>query len=368
MTVCTALKKMKSLSKWLACFCSSLLLFYSIYIITANLQTPRRELSGLYILSAYIHIILVTTVKHTDRRKCNVGTPSRSLFTMFPVISKTKVTEVESVTTDTQPSASVTDTQPTPSASDTDTQPTPSASVTDTQPTPSASVNSYDIAEYFGRLKSLNAADTVDLIENVWKPAADYKFPKTTRPNKQSDSCKYTWLLKYDWLVYSKKRNALFCLPCLLFSKKAHSTSSKLVCEGVQFWRSASSKLKEHDNAAQHKYSVVDLDNFIRTRKHPSAAIDVTMNRIESAQIRANRNRLIPIIACVEFLGKNNIALRGHRDDSQYYLADESTGMLFKTFLVKITYSRISISRILNKSNSRCLKQNNRSHPPIYTK
>ena len=127
------------------------------------------------------------------------------------------------------------------------------------------------------------------------------------------------------------------------------------------------SKLKEHDNATQHKYSVVDLDNFIRTRKHPSAAIDVTMNSIESAQIRANRNRLIPIIACVEFLGKNNIALRGYRDDSQYCLADEYTGMLFKTFLIKITYSRISISRILNKSNSRCIEQNNRSNPYQFT-
>ena len=30
-------------------------------------------------------------------------------------------------------------------------------------------------------------------------------------------------------------------------------------------------------------------------------------------------------------------------------------------------YSRISISRILNKSNSRCLKQNKSSHPYQFT-
>ena len=30
-------------------------------------------------------------------------------------------------------------------------------------------------------------------------------------------------------------------------------------------------------------------------------------------------------------------------------------------------YSRISISRILDKSNSRCLEQNNRSHPYQFT-
>ena len=68
----------------------------------------------------------------------------------------------------------------------------------------------------------------------------------------------------------------------------------------------------------------MDLTNFIRTSKNPSNSIDVTINKIEVDLIRRNRKQISPIIACIEFLGKNNIALRGHRDDSRYYLDEDS--------------------------------------------
>ena len=103
-------------------------------------------------------------------------------------------------------------------------------------------------------------------------------------------------------------------------------------------WRSASSKLKKHDNLLQHKRSVMDLTNFIHTRENPSKSIDVTINKIEADLIRRNRTQISPVIACVEFLGKNNIALRGHRDDSGYYLDEDSGKNDFSNFVSKLKH------------------------------
>ena len=45
--------------------------------------------------------------------------------------------------------------------------------------------------------------EIIDLVNNVWKPLTDYDFPKTTN-NGITGSCKFAWLSKYEWLVYSE--------------------------------------------------------------------------------------------------------------------------------------------------------------------
>ena len=57
--------------------------------------------------------------------------------------------------------------------------------------------------------------EIIDLVSNVWKPLTDYDFPKTTK-NGITGSCKFAWLSKYEWLVYSESLDALFYLPCLI--------------------------------------------------------------------------------------------------------------------------------------------------------
>lgn len=137
------------------------------------------------------------------------------------------------------------------------------------------------------------------------------------------NSCKYTWLMRYDWLVYSPSVDAVFCMPCVLFKKHHGRTESSLTTDGLKYWVSASSKLKRHDETESHKNSILDLECFIKTSQNPCQSIDAIINKLDVDIIKKNRRRILPIIACVEFLGKNNIALRGHRDDSKYYLDDQ---------------------------------------------
>lgn len=54
-----------------------------------------------------------------------------------------------------------------------------------------------------------------------------------------------------------------------------------------------------------------------------SKAIDVQLNKIVDSQIKENREKLIPIIGAIILCGRQNIALRGHRDDAQRYNSDK---------------------------------------------
>ena len=86
-----------------------------------------------------------------------------------------------------------------------------------------------------------------------------------------------------------------------------------------------------------HKNCVYDMDSFIKASRNSNQSINVIINKLDVEQIRKNRIRILPIIACIEFLGKNNIALRGHCDDSTHYL-NEQEGMfgIYINYLILI--------------------------------
>ena len=70
---------------------------------------------------------------------------------------------------------------------------------------------SCDIGLCVKSVKNMKDKEIIDLVNNVWKPLTDYDFPKTTY-NGIKVSCKFSWLSKYKWLVYSESLDALFCL------------------------------------------------------------------------------------------------------------------------------------------------------------
>ena len=92
----------------------------------------------------------------------------------------------------------------------------------------------YDIGSFVNEACSLSKFEKFKLIENVWKPHEDFKFP-TLEFTKQegvtkSYYCKWIWLKNRTWLTYSPSKDALFCLSCLLFGslKKSNLASTGL--------------------------------------------------------------------------------------------------------------------------------------------
>ena len=182
-----------------------------------------------------------------------------------------------------------------------------------------AVVRKYDIGRFINEACSLNKSEKFKLIENVWKSHEDFKFPTSEFTNQEgvtkSYCCKWIWLKNRTSLTYSPSKDALFCLPCLLFGslKKLNLAST-----GLKYWVSASSKLGDHENK-RHKEAVDKCHDFVKTMKDHSRGINVKMNRLETIQIEENGSRVRLLMKCVEFLGKFNISLRAKNESAKFY-------------------------------------------------
>lgn len=67
-------------------------------------------------------------------------------------------------------------------------------------------------------------------------------------------------MIKRDWLVWSKVKQAFYCLPCKLFSTLPESQRSALsLSEGfstAKRWKKLYDKVPEHENSSAHKKAI----------------------------------------------------------------------------------------------------------------
>ena len=64
-----------------------------------------------------------------------------------------------------------------------------------------------------------------------------------------------------------------------------------------------------------HNLAVIAMGNFLRNMRREAVPIDQQINNLLQGQISKNREILKSLFKTVIFCGKNNIALRGRRDD-----------------------------------------------------
>lgn len=77
--------------------------------------------------------------------------------------------------------------------------------------------------------------------------------------------------------------------------------------------------LKKHSQNIYHKNSMVFVQNFMETYNETNKSIINVIDSAHCRQVEDNKNRLRPIIKTIIFCGKQNIGLRGHRDDGNIY-------------------------------------------------
>ena len=88
-----------------------------------------------------------------------------------------------------------------------------------------ADVNKYDIGLYVG--KKLSDAEKFDIIEHLWSPDENFKFPTTQEGTKvRNKQFKYSWLQTFGWLAYSKLYDGKFCVPCVFFGHEVRNSRS----------------------------------------------------------------------------------------------------------------------------------------------
>ena len=183
-------------------------------------------------------------------------------------------------------------------------------------------VDRNDIRLNYLKANQMNNNERYELLKNVWKPDKSFTFPCSLEGKKQRRFV-YGWLGSYSWLVYSKYVDGCFCLPCLLFETRTRHNSSKairLVKEPLTYWTSASMQLRDYEeNSLMHKDAVLQIIEFRKLMENQSLAIDQTLNKIAAERVTTNRKKLNSILRTVILCGHENLALRGHRDDSQHY-------------------------------------------------
>ena len=178
----------------------------------------------------------------------------------------------------------------------------------------------YDIGLVFKEISSYSDQDKLKFIENVWKPGELFDFPVSVECSNSKRHFVWGWLKRFPWLAYSKFLDGAFCLPCVFFGVQCGRNSNKLdklYKTPLTLWTSAMSRFTKHASGKceMHNFSVIAIDNFLRNMTRESLPIDQQINSLLQQQIKRNREILKSLFKTIIFCGRNNIALRGPRDD-----------------------------------------------------
>ncbi|XP_055307765.1 uncharacterized protein LOC129571914, partial [Sitodiplosis mosellana] len=173
----------------------------------------------------------------------------------------------------------------------------------------------YDIANSIGR--KLTDEEKYNAFKNLWVPDAKFSFPASTDTNRKFQS---KWLSEFPWLAYSKSCDGAFCKYCALFfvqdgvGKGSNVDAKSLVKTKFNRWKNAKKSFRSHENLKYHQISLVDGDNFIGVPDNAIVDISLQLNTLKKSQVELNHKILSSIIQTIILVGRQEIALRGHRD------------------------------------------------------
>jgi len=205
----------------------------------------------------------------------------------------------------------------------------PDAEITAPDPTASTLTNYDSQANDIGvaLLSPLNDGIKKKLLTNPISLPSNDKFPFSEhRKNNKLVKCylRKHHLEAFPWLSYSPFSKGVYCKYCSLFApsnvgvSKCSTEVGYLVKKPLTNFSKLVGKdgaLSKHDNARYHKDAIGAAQDFLRTFAEPEKVIVNMLNDGRLKQIMENRSRLLPIIDTIITLGRQNIPLRGHRDD-----------------------------------------------------
>ena len=152
-----------------------------------------------------------------------------------------------------------------------------------------------DIGDDIGAvLNSISQRDVRNLPPNMkysihvdhFRPGENYKFP-----SKYADgcyrSCKYKYLKKNPWFVYSRVEDGLFCLPCVLFASL--DGLGQFVTKKFDTWSKITNKFHDHNNNNYHKIALVRMEALNTSVTQPVTSVEHCVNKTSDSDIASNR-------------------------------------------------------------------------------
>jgi len=204
--------------------------------------------------------------------------------------------------------------------------PPPQNAQTAQQQDPAAAVAN-DIGRFAGVPRgAISDQDRLLLINDPWMPPPGYQFP-LLEDGQHRRAFQAKWLQLYPWARYSPSRQGVFCVAGVLFGQdeatRARQALRTFVSEPLNKFKKGLDYLNDHGSKTYHKENTARLNGFLETRRNPGAAVGNQLDIQRREEIQKNRTYLRPIIKSVIFCGKQNLPLRGHRDDGQVLETDD---------------------------------------------
>lgn len=180
--------------------------------------------------------------------------------------------------------------------------------------------NKNDIGLFVNK-DNLSTVEMYSLLTEPWAPSSKYQFPQVNVHRKMRSVCRHSWLSTYPWPSYSLILHGVLCRYCVLFKRKwsAYDTAKnplgQLVLKPLTSLNNAHHSIQTHETTDYHLFSKEQAENFIVNYVNLSKSIDHILDNENQQQEAINRKVLSSIIKCILFIGKQNLAFRGHDDD-----------------------------------------------------
>ena len=207
--------------------------------------------------------------------------------------------------------------------------------------TPNTRVSPSDV---FRRVvdKRLTDVEKLKALNKDWSPSESFKFPLTMF-GKQKRSFQISWQSKYPGLVYSEQEDGAYCKFCVLFDCEAQKWG-QLVKEPFRNWRKAVEKFNENfnDHGISTKRGGIgyDLHSFCKLKAQEFFCMMSKQVTVETIIFKGREERwsnnveiLESIVKTLLLCGRQNFALRGHRDDSRHIEEATSNAGNFQALL-----------------------------------
>ena len=177
-----------------------------------------------------------------------------------------------------------------------------------------------DIGNFIVNRLSLPTHSKSDILQNVWIPPVYYQFPKYTRLVKEKErNCSFQreWLTTFNWLAYSAVHEGGFCKSCVCFApENVSGTPLGLLVNdafsGAHNFANGRQRLRDHAATNHHQIATVNTSSFISSLATGSVADQMSV--ASQQQLRQKKDYLEGMAMTIHLLGRQGIALRGHRD------------------------------------------------------
>lgn len=188
----------------------------------------------------------------------------------------------------------------------------------------------YEIGNYI-HLEKIDNFTLKNLLLYPWKPGKNYDYPfseHTKKGKKEKRNAKESDLKKFEkWLVLSDVHKGYYCKFCPFFvtgkvggyqkNVPLQSLVRNPVTRFDKLFGKKDGVLDRHDSNQYHKEAMDAAADFLRTQNEEHLSVQNQVNKQNLIQSMENRKKLRKIVETIIFLGKQNIAFRGHRDSGK---------------------------------------------------